>query len=203
MSGDSRTLAGDVRRVRDHEIDGAADRVEQVAADEADAVGDAMAGGVPRRDGERRRRDVRRDDAGVGELARERDREAAAAGADVEDPRRPVVPAQGARRLDDQLAFGARDEDVGGDFEVQSPELTVAGDEGHRLAARSPIDERRIAGGEGRRRRLAAVGHEPGAIPAEGVPRQDFGVDRRRLALEAGVDQRLARRRDVLVDRAS
>jgi hypothetical protein len=76
----------------------------------------------------------------------------------------------------------------------------VAGDERHGLAPHAAADQRLVRFGEAGRRRTAAVGQEPGAIPAERVARQDFGVDRGGIGSQPRAGQRLARRGDPLVD---
>ena len=162
---------------------------------------DAVALRVPGGDGQGGGGDVGGDDPGVRELARQRDREAAAAGADVDDRAHAgAVPAALADGLDDELGLGARDEHVGGDVEVESPELAMAGDERDRLARGAPLDERREAHADVGRHRIAAVGDEPRAIPAERVPRQHFGVDPGVLGRQPGAHERLAGVSDAFVD---
>jgi hypothetical protein len=87
-----------------------------------------------------------------------------------------------------------------GDFEVEPPELPVADDEGHRLVRRAPADQGSEALGEAGRGRVAAVGDQPRAIPAEGMTRQHFRVDGRVLGHQAGADQRLPPVGDAFVD---
>jgi hypothetical protein len=84
----------------------------------------------------------------------------------------------------------------------------MAGDHGDGLAPETPPDRRLIAGGEVRGRRLPAVGDQPRPVPSEDVPGEDFGIERRVLAAEAAVDERVtatgdARRNRIEAGRAS
>ena len=108
-------------------------------------------------------------------------REAAAAGADVGEARRGQLhQAQNRERfLDDELALGARDEDVGCDAKVETPELPVANDVRGRLAAcaaKNPFREPRF---ESFRSRFGPSGQDACAIPAENRAHEQVDIDRR------------------------
>ena len=77
-----------------------------------------------------------------GNSQRQRDGQTAAARADVDDEPRLPVRRGGDRLLDDELGFRPGDQDVGRDFEVEPPELAMAGDVRDRLARGAPADER-------------------------------------------------------------
>jgi hypothetical protein len=178
------------------------DGFEQIGLHELDAIGDVMTPGVAGGDGQRGGRDVDGNNPRVREFSCQRDGEAAAAGADVDEaPRAIAIEAAVADRLDDELGFGARDEDRGGDLEVERPEFLAAGDEGYRLAARAPRDERGETVVEPRRREAAAVREQPRPVPPERVAGEDFGVECGRLPRETGAGQRLARFEDAIVNR--
>jgi len=190
----------DVGRIRDDDVEAGSDGIEQIAAHEADAVGDAVTRDVAPRHRERRVRHVGRDHEGCRELGGERHSEAPAAGTDVEDAGGAAPAPFIAHRFDDEFGFGAGNEDVVGELEVEAPELLAAGDERNRLAAGAPSDE----GVEARREVFggcaASVRQQAGPIPSERVTRQYFGVDRGGVGIQPGAGQRLAGRRNALVD---
>ncbi len=135
------------------------------------------------------------------ELARQHDREAPAPRAHVDDRPHVLAPAPPlADGFDDELGFGPGDEHVRRDVKVQPPELAMPGDEGDRLARGAPLDERREALVDVCWHRAPPVGQEAGAIPAERVARQYFGVDSGVLVHEARAHQRLAGVSDALVN---
>jgi len=83
----------DVGRVAEDQVEPSRRRSEKIRPDEANAVLKAMPNDVLLRHLERRRRDIRGDDARIGERPRGEHREAARAGTQVEDPpRRVQVP---------------------------------------------------------------------------------------------------------------
>ena len=76
-------------------------------------------------------------------LQRKRDRDAAAARADVDDDRgAPISRRTASRGLDEQLGLWPWNQHGGRDHEVASPELLHAADVGDRLAGQPPRDER-------------------------------------------------------------
>ena len=101
--------------------------------------------------------------------------------------------------LDDELGFGAGNEDVWRDLEVQSPELALTSDEGYRLARGAPLDERGEAPVDVGRHRIAPIGQEARPVPAERMPSQHLGVEPCVLGREARAHERLPRVSDPLV----
>jgi hypothetical protein len=78
----------------------------------------------------------------------------------------------------------------------------MAGDERDRLAPPAAFDECREPLVESVRSVPATLGQEAGAIPAERVPRQYFGVDGGLIRGQPGTDQHLPRFRDPVVQRS-
>ena len=79
-------------------------------------------------------------------FVRQRDGQAAAAGADVGDRQRRVAIGQQLERgLDDQLGLGPGNQHGRRDLERETPELLAAGDVGERFARRPPGDELVVA----------------------------------------------------------
>ena len=136
-------VGGDVRRVRDHEVERALLAGEQVAVDEPHPSVQGRAAPVLLGDLERGRGDVGGDDPGIGPLVRDRERDRAGADADVEDawePRRREGDRGSARRRSRSPAAGSG---RGGSTTQRQPsEAPLAEDVGERLARGAPRDER-------------------------------------------------------------
>jgi hypothetical protein len=86
-------------------------------------------------------RDIGREHPRAGKLARQRDGEAAAAGADVHDHDRRAARERFECGLDDELGFGSRRQHVARHFEIEAPKLTGADDLRDRLSLQSSCDE--------------------------------------------------------------
>ena len=115
------------------------------------------------------------------------DAQRARAGSDIGQPRAAHARlAQVVERgVDEQLGFGARDEDIGGDAEFEAVELARAGDVGKRAALDSLAHGAEEAGEVLLGHRLGEGGVELRAVAPDRVAQQHFG-------LEAGVvDARL------------
>jgi hypothetical protein len=190
-----------VRGVRHDELRRLVNAVEQVALDEPDPAAHIVPIGISCGDVERGRGNVRRDDAGGGELDGQRDGEAAAAGADIDQASHQRARPERHRLFDHELSFGARNQHVARDFEVQPPEFPVTGDVGDWLAFGAPGDERLIEAVEGRRDGVAAAGDERRAVAFQDVPRQDLRVERRFLFRNPRSNEALARFGEPLVQR--
>ena len=121
-------VEGDVGRVGDDDVEGwgggEVGRGEEVGLEEGDAVREAEAGGVVFGDGEWGGVEVGGGDAGGGQVGGEGEGDGSGAGADVED----AGMADGGRPggepvedgFDEELGFGAGDEGVAGDAEVEA-----------------------------------------------------------------------------------
>ena len=132
------------------------------------AIGHVVTRGVAARDLKRVSGHVGGDHARAGDFEGERNGDASAAGADVDDHGARILSATRQRFLDDELGFGPRDEHVRSDLERQAPELTGADDVGHRLAAdRGAPRAARSAAGTSLEAAVVAIGQEAGAVPAE------------------------------------
>jgi hypothetical protein len=157
---------------------------------------------VALRDVQRHRRHVDGDHPRARQFMRERHRQAAAAGADVDDDggfaeaatrrrRRPGGAAiERERFFDDQFGFGARNEHIAGDLELEAPELAVADDVGDWFTLGTPLDQRAevlseavFAGGG---QRIALTRDHLLARPPEHMTREDVGVDGRVRCGDAG-----------------
>ncbi len=185
-----RDVGRDVRRVGDDDVDAAADRLEQVATNETDSLLETMFSDVAGGDTKRCDGDVRGDDARRWKFLRQRDGEAAAAGADIDDPAHGVAVApQLAHGFDDELRLGARDQDVGRDDEIESPELAMPGDERDRFVRRAPFDEAGVLPLDVGRHRFLPVGDQARAVPAESMARQHLGVEAGVVRHQPGLDK--------------
>jgi hypothetical protein len=157
---------------------GCEERREEIAVQEADALGEAASFGVVMGNGEGGGRDVDGGDGGVLEDGGERDGDGAGAGADVGDVE--VRIGLGASPVEDgfdkMLGLGPRDEHVRGDAKFEAEELLGAGEVLEWLL-RSAAGGKRAEGVEvGRREFVVEVGEEPGAVAVEDVGEQGLGV---------------------------
>ena len=127
----------------------------QLAAMKPARAADAQPAGVGGGAGERGGAYVGADALGAGQLGEQGEEDAAGAGAEIEQPERPLAPAlpidDGESRLDQRLGVGTRVEHRGVDAEGPAVELAAPHDARHRL----------MLGGGGRWPRRAV--HAPGA----------------------------------------
>jgi hypothetical protein len=128
LRGQTVTLAtGNVRRVRHDDLDVILRR-DVVREQERDALAHAMPDGVAPCHVQRGERGVAGDEAGIRQLGRERDDNAAAPGPDVDDDGRGGLGSDVERRLHHEFGVGPRRQHVARDFEVEAPEFPVADD---------------------------------------------------------------------------
>ncbi len=121
--------------VRADDVERAGQRSQQVPAHQLDPLAERMRRHVARGDLECLLGCVRSNDLHVGRVMREGDRDAAAAGPHVRHPHRVArVTGDLDRALHKHLGVGIRDEDRGGDDEIEPHELLVADQVGHRFA---------------------------------------------------------------------
>lgn len=173
----------DVGRVGDDGVEGmcgGGQRGEEIGLQERQARGIAEARGVALGDGEGGGGEVRRGDGGVGKVRGDGEGDGSGAGADVEEAHWRSgfgeAASPGEDGFDEELGFGARDQDRGRDVEVEAVKLLVADDVLERLAGGAAGDET-VEGGElVCAERGFGVGEEPGAVLAEQVEQQGFGV---------------------------
>ena len=169
---------------------------EEIALQETNAAGEMEAPGVVASDGESGGRDVDGGEGGAFEDGGERDGDGSGAGADVDDAEMGVGLGVGPVEdgLDEVFGFGAGDEDVGRDAEVEAEEFLRAGDVLERLLRGAAGDEGaegfEICGGE----IVFGVGEEPGAVAMEGVGEEGLGV-----ATSDGVEASRSASRSVIV----
>jgi hypothetical protein len=100
------------------------DAGEQVCADEADSMGELVAGAVVSGEGEGLLGDVCCDDLGVGQMAGESHRDCPASGAYVEGETGTAATRDSGLRQ--HLGLGARDNGVGCDAEGKGVELGLS-----------------------------------------------------------------------------
>ena len=176
-------VEGDVGRVGDDDVEGREGleqgRGEEVGLEEGDVVGEAEAGGVVLGDGKGRGVEVGSGDARGGKLGGECEGNGAGAGADVED----VGPAESGagsnpveNGFNEELGFGAGDEGVGGDAEVEAVELLVAGEVLDGFLGGAAGDEGAVGAKEGGGELGVGVGDEPGAVAEEEVCEEGLGL---------------------------
>jgi hypothetical protein len=133
---------------------------------------------VPPRDLERVSRDVRGDDGGRRALVRDRDRHAAAAGADIgHRQRRGPVAIELQHRFDNQLGRRARDQHLRRHLQLEAPELPHADDVGERLSGGASRDERLVPRREVVRLARVRVREETLGGPAEHMLREESCVE--------------------------
>ena len=164
-------------------------RGEEIAFQEADAAGEMETLRVVVGDSERGGRDVDRGDRGALEDGGERDGDGSGACADVDDLETTrcnrvcdlgrsvglgVGPVEDG--LDEVFGFGAGDEDVRGDAEVEAEEFLSAGDVLQRLLSGSASDESAEGFEVFGRKVVFGVGEEPGAVVMESVGEEGLGV---------------------------
>jgi hypothetical protein len=77
------------------------------------------------------------------------------------------------------FGFWTRDQDVGRDFEVQTPEFLMAGEVLRRDAARAPCDQGEISLARCCIEFLFRMRVEPGAVALERVHQEQFSGQRR------------------------
>ena len=142
-----------------------------------------MARGVAARDFERGGGNVRGDDLCGGQFVRQRDGDAAGAGAHIRDAKFFVAarracfwtyPQAFERNFDHMLGFRPRNQNVGRDFEIQAPEFLMAGEVLRRDAARAPGDQRKILLARGGVEFMFRMRVDPGAVAPERVHQQQF-----------------------------
>ncbi len=131
------------------------ERIQQIAFDEIDARGNAVARGVAARHFECSGGNVCSDDARAGQFVRQRDGDAAGACAHIRDAKFSIAAlgesASGGITqafegdFNHMFGFGARNQDIGRDFEIQAPEFLMSGEMLCRYAARAPRDQRKIS----------------------------------------------------------
>jgi hypothetical protein len=124
---------------------------------------------------------------------RERERDRAGTGSEVEGARLPVDRHPQECELDQRLGLGPRDQHGRRHAQRQSPELAHAGEIGDGLAVAAALREREecrfLPGGE----RLVAVRDEPRAVPGERVRHQDLRIEGNEARLRKRPGYRLRR----------
>jgi len=176
-------VEGDVRRVGDDDVEGCErldyGRGEEIGLEEGDSVGEAEVGGVLLGDGEGRGVEVGGGQAGGGEVGGECERDGAGAGADVEDVGVAQSWAGGdpvENGFDEELGFGAGDEGVAGDPEVEAVELLMGGEVLDGFSGGAAGDEGAIVVEECRGEFGVRVGDEPGAVAGEEMGEEGLGL---------------------------
>ena len=176
-------VEGDVRGVRDDDVEGCEglnqERGEEVGLDEGDAVGEVVTRCVLLSNGERRRVEIGGSDAGGGKPGSEGERDGAGAGTDVEDvgiAEVGVVGDPAKDSFDEELGFGAGDESVGSDVEHEAEEFLVAGDVLDGFFGDAAGDEGAVGFVEAGREFGVGVGDEPGAVVEEEMGEEGFGL---------------------------
>ena len=176
-------VEGDVRGVGDDDVEGWGGLElrsrEEIGLEEGDAVAEVEAAGVVLGDGEGGRIEVGGGDVGGGEVGGDGDGDGAGAGADVEDARGAEGGAGGdpvQDGFDQELGFGAGDEGVAGDTEVEAVELLMAGEVLDGFFGGAAGDEGAVGAEEGGGELGVGVGDEPGAVAEEEMGEQSLGL---------------------------
>lgn len=168
---------GNVGRVGNDDIEGfAGDGGEQVRFNEADPVGDIVAGGVLAGNGQCESGDVEGGNCCSFEFTCQCDGDGSGAGPDVGDVERGVERDALEQGFDEVLGLGAGDEDVGRDAEGESVEFLFADDVLNRFVASSASEPLVVGGLLAGREFGAGVGEEKSAILADEAQEQQLGV---------------------------
>jgi hypothetical protein len=179
-----------VRRVRHDHVGRPVHAGQQVGLEEFHPPGDTVPGGIPPRDRKCLRRHVGGHHVDPGQRHRQRHRQASAPGADIDHAgHRRAAAGVLEHFLDDELGFGTWNQDVGGDFEVEAPELPVTDNHRDRLARGAADDQAVVPLGEVIGRRGAAPGNQRRPIPSEHVARQHLRVEPGAVFGNAGVEE--------------
>ena len=186
-----RIVIGDVRRIAGDKVEALVRQGRKPVAAQEAQPGQRMPGGVLRRHFQRRRTGIDRRDPSAWPLARDRQRDRAGAGAEVEHAgfRRRADPHQ--RQLDQQLGFRARHQRIGGDDQIERPESALPEDMRNRLAlAPTPQQGQETIALFGQQL-VVAMREQPGPATAQRVGHQHLGLGARRFAGQrsAGVAQ--------------
>jgi hypothetical protein len=142
-------------------------------------VGEAQACGVVLGDGEGGGVEVGGRDAGGGEIGGECESDGSGAGTDVEDAGMAKGGACGdpvEDGFDELLGFGAGDEGVTGDAEVEAVELLHAGEVLDGFFGGATGDEGAVGEVEGGGELGVGVGDEPGAVAEEEMGEEGLGL---------------------------
>jgi hypothetical protein len=154
---------------------------QQIGFEEMDSVGDRMELGVSLRYRQGCWRNVSGDEMGGGEFFRQRDSDAARAGAYVRDLQAfagRFLRAVGAKvaegeavqgDFDEVFGFGAGNQNVGSDFEFEAPKFLFAGQVLRGLARGAAREQRREAMRVGVGDDFFRVRIKPGAVATEDV----------------------------------
>ncbi len=132
-------------------------------------------------------RNVGGEDLGGGEFFRKCDGDAAGAGTDVRDGE--IFAGEFGRAasfefadseaiegdFDQMFGFGAGNQDVGSDFEIEAPEFLVAGEMLRRFARGATLEESEIGFGGLGVEEFFGVRIEPSAVAAKNVEKEKFG----------------------------
>ncbi len=133
---------------------------------------------VARRDLQRLGADVSRPYLGVGRVVRDRDRDAAAAGADVGDANRAISLARdGHRAQHEHLGVGVGHEHARRDLEIQAHELLVADEIRDRLSLAAPRHQPAVGAQLRVAQRLVELEVQVEAAQSQRVGEKHLGVE--------------------------
>ena len=162
-------------------------------------IADAERDCVLARDRERVRLFIDRDDFRTRALGCDADRNTAAPGTEIEDPRRRVPRNAIEREIDEELRLGPGDENRGRDLEGTAIEFALAGEISDRLAERPPRDERVVVAPLRVAHRGFGVRDQIRRITTGHVAQQSSRIDRvQQLGLVLG-DQRVGQLEEIAV----
>ena len=192
-----RLFEADIGRVGDHQVEAAEPQGRrQVGRHQSHPIVDAVPAGVGSRHRQGGREQVGGDQPGGRQLARESHRQAAGAGAQVEDPR-PRRQGELEGQLDEMLRLRPRDEHPPVDREEAAVELALAEDVGDRLAAQTTL-EQRLEALDGRRlQHVLGMGQHVRLVATQDPGHEQLGLapggpERGRRQPPAGVGQQPA-----------
>ena len=165
------------------------EHVRQVAFDKIDTRGYSVARGIAARDFQRGRRNIRGDDARGRQFVRQRNGDAAGAGAHISNAKFLVAPLRMRVRSDPQalerhfdhmLGFRPRDQHIGRDLEIQPPKFLVAGEVLHRDTARTLGEQRKVFLVRSVLELVFGMRVNPSTVPLERVHQEQFRSQRGR-----------------------
>jgi hypothetical protein len=170
-----------IRRIADDDIEDSGlvflrETRQQVGQEEVDAAGQIVSSGVLASYFEGFGREVDGSDLGIGKMGGECQSDGAGAGADIENMERLVVRETFQNGFNEVLGLGAGDERGGGDFELESKELLLAGNVLDGLVAEAASDGSLINGKLQRREDTRGISEERGAIKTKDVQKQKLRI---------------------------
>src|SRR5579872_4967135 len=131
---------GDIRRIRDDEVEARVAIGKEIGVDEIDAIFASMANRIAARNFKRFFRYVGRDNSHLRRIHRDRNRDSARTGADVEGEWMLAGREKLQRGVHENFRLRTRDKNGGRHLEIEGEEFLAPDDVGNRLARGTSLD---------------------------------------------------------------